>query len=57
MAYRTAATFGYTALIVQLMLGCAQGMDAEGTLVAGQAAMIIASVVAWTTGSLFPTSR
>ena len=57
MAYRTAATFGYTALIVQLMLGCAQGMDAERTLVAGLAAMLIASVLGWTTGSLFPTLR
>ena len=55
MAYRTAATFGYTALIVQLMLGCAQGMDADRTLLAGLAAMLIASALGWTTGSLFPT--
>ncbi|MCE2753371.1 MAG: hypothetical protein LW720_15950 [Pirellula sp.] len=57
MGHRTAATFGYTALIVQLMLGCSQGIDAERTLVAGLAAMLIASVLGWTTGSLFPTSR
>lgn len=57
MAYRTAATFGYTALIVQLVLGCSQGINAERTLVAGLAAMLIASVLGWTTGSLFPTSR
>lgn len=57
MAYRTAATFGYAALIVQLVLGCSQGIDAERTLVAGLAAMLIASVLGWTTGSLFPTSR
>jgi hypothetical protein len=57
MAYRTAATFGYTALIVQLLLGCVQGADAERTLLGGLAAMLIASVLGWTTGSLFPTSR
>jgi hypothetical protein len=57
MGHRTAAAFGYTALIVQLMLGCSQGIDAERTLVAGLAAMLIASVLGWTTGSLFPTSR
>lgn len=52
MARRTAAIFGYTALIVQLLLGWLEGWDVEWVLVRALAAMLIASLVGWTAGAL-----
>lgn len=52
MARRTAATFGYAALIVELLLGWFAGWDIESVLVRGLAAMLIASLVGWTAGTL-----
>jgi hypothetical protein len=52
MARRTAATFGYAALILQLMLGWIAGWDVDLLLACGLAAMLIASLVGWTAGTL-----
>ncbi|MFM8570378.1 MAG: hypothetical protein ACKOAU_02160 [Pirellula sp.] len=52
MARKTAAIFGYTSLILQLLLGWLADWDVEVVLVWGLAAMLIASLVGWTTASL-----
>jgi hypothetical protein len=52
MARRTAAIFGYAALILQLLLGWLSDWDVEVALVRGLAWMLIASLVGWTAGAL-----
>lgn len=52
MARRIAATFGYSGLIVELMLGWIAGWDTESVLVRGFIAMLVASLVGWTAGTL-----
>ncbi|MFM2012352.1 MAG: hypothetical protein RLZZ396_1136 [Planctomycetota bacterium] len=52
MARRIAATFGYSGLIVELMLGLIAGWDTESALVRGFIAMLVASLVGWTAGTL-----
>lgn len=52
MARRIAATFGYSGLIVELMLGLIAGWDTESVLVRGFIAMLVASLVGWTAGTL-----
>ncbi|MCE2809854.1 MAG: hypothetical protein ACK480_16425 [Planctomycetota bacterium] len=52
MARRIAATFGYSGLIVELMLGHLAHWDPETTLIRGLIAMLVASLVGWTAGTL-----
>jgi hypothetical protein len=52
MAQRIAATFGYSGLIFELMLGLLAGWDPERTLIRGLIAMLVASLVGWTAGTL-----
>ena len=52
MARRIAATFGYSGLIFELMLGHLANWDPERTLIRGLIAMLVASLVGWTAGTL-----
>ena len=52
MARFTAATYGLTALIAQLLLGLVQGWDTAQVLAQGLLALLSASCLGWIVGSL-----
>ena len=52
MARFTAATYGLTALIAQLLVGLVQSWDTAQVLVQGLLALLIASCLGWIVGSL-----